>query len=117
MTLSVGKTRYSEGGDLGFKVYTTGHLAITVFDPDTGEPICHATCNMPEYPAQQNCVWIKNWSENEGIWQALIAAKIVSATGRQRQIGHVAAQEALLTPATLEAVKASGLTPHGIIFA
>lgn len=49
-----------------------------------------------ETPPQKGCVWIKDWSENEGMLASLVAAGVVEATGQVQETGFVVAHEARL---------------------
>ena len=53
-----------------------------------GIPVATATVNVPELQLPSNFVVIKNYSENEGILPALIAAQIVQPTGQTVPVGH-----------------------------
>jgi len=59
------------------------------------EPLSTATVWLHEQPAE-GCVWIKNWSENEGVLESLTEAKIIEPTGRTCPTGWVEAHEAKL---------------------
>ena len=61
--------------------YPNGRPAIQLFDVETDVPIATATINLPEIPLddEENEVFIKDYSENEGMLQTLMAAGIVSA--------------------------------------
>lgn len=69
--------------------YGNGRTAIRLVDADNGEPIATATVNIPEIPLPKNEVIIKDYSENEGILDALINAGIVELTGRRIKGGYV----------------------------
>ena len=63
--------------------------ALVVYDGMTGEPYATATVNLPGEPLLQRQVFIKNWSENAGILEALIDASIVEDTGTTVATGFV----------------------------
>ena len=65
--------------------------ATTLF----GEPLFTATVALDELPAE-GCVFLKGWSENEGIPEALVKAGIVELTGRTIPTGYCKAVEAKL---------------------
>lgn len=91
----IGPTKYSDGGHLRFAKYADGSTAIEIID-DNGQPQLKATVNMaPEKPAE-GCVFLKGWSENEGIIEALVNARVVGLTGRKVRAGYAFAQEARL---------------------
>ena len=58
-----------------------------------GEPLFKATVAIDEVPPPGH-VFLKNWSENEGIVEALIVAGIVELTGRTVKTGFCEALEA-----------------------
>lgn len=53
-----------------------------------GMPVATATVNVSNLQLPPDCVVIKNYSENEGILEALIAAEIVKPTGQTVPVGH-----------------------------
>jgi hypothetical protein len=56
--------------------YSNGRIAVKLVS-STGEPWCVASTNLPELPLGDNEVFIKDYSENEGILTALCTAGIV----------------------------------------
>lgn len=66
-----------------------------------GMPVATATVNVPNLQLPLDCVVIKNYSENEGILEALIAAEIVKPTGQTVPIGHCIGHICQLTPKML----------------
>ena len=88
-------TKYIKGEvELKFGEYQNGSPAIQAFSL-YGEPEFVATVALDELPADGH-VFLKGWSENEGIPQALVNAGIVKLTGRTIPIGYCEAQEAKL---------------------
>jgi hypothetical protein len=61
--------------------YGNGRPAIILNDGRTGEQVAVATVNLPNVEAGRNEVFIKNYSENEGMLDALQAAGVVRETG------------------------------------
>lgn len=59
------------------------------------EPMFTATV-CADKPPSPGCVWLKGWSENEGIPEALVKAGVVELTGKTIQCGYVDAVEARL---------------------
>lgn len=78
-TLSVEMTRYA-GND---------RQAIQLIDTEDGYPYCIATVNMPDIDLGDTEVAIKNWSENEGVLEALQANGIVGPVKRRMPSGFV----------------------------
>lgn len=108
--LAVGPTRYCHGGYCKFGRYGSGELAIQIFTED-GQPQLKATVSLmasgADDPGTYGC-WIKDWSENEGIAEALVKSGIVALTGKSFKTGFVEAKHAILTPAGRAALKEGG---------
>lgn len=78
------------------KTYVDGSIAIlaeVAKGKDKGAPEFIATVCLDEKPSD-GCVWLKGWTENEGIPEALEAAGVVMLTNRIN--GETGAVEALL---------------------
>jgi len=73
--------------------YGNGGLALKLVDEETKEPIATATVNLEGQapPAPNGHVFIKDWSENEGMLEALVTAGIVEDTGNTATTGFVEA--------------------------
>ena len=90
----VGPTRYGSAGTLvvaGW--YGNGRLALSVTNPVSGV-LYKATVNMPDDELADGFVFLKGWSENEGVPEALELAGHVRLTGREVQAGLSTAVEA-----------------------
>ena len=88
-------TKYIKGEvELQFSKYQNGSPAIQAFSL-YGEPEFTATVALDELPSE-GCVFLKGWSENEGIPAALVKAGIVELTGRKLPTGYCEAEEAKL---------------------
>ena len=74
-----------------FAEYSNGRPAILLKDAEDGSPIATATINLPEVPLRENQVIIKDYSENEGVLQALVDAGVVTDTGIKMQVGFAIA--------------------------
>ena len=74
-----------------FKTYSNGRRAISLIDSRDGSPIANATLNLPAVQLERDEVIVKNYSENEGIVQALMEAKIVGPALRSVSTGYVTA--------------------------
>lgn len=79
---------------LEFGKYGNGSIAIRATTLN-GEPQFCATVAVEPLPAA-GCVFLKGWSENEGIPEALVKAGIVELTGRKVTNGFCEAVEAKL---------------------
>lgn len=74
--------------------YTNGSTALTLFTPD-GFPLATATVALEILPEEGN-VFIKDWSENDGMLRALQEAKVVGPLIRSIPTGFVQAHEVKL---------------------
>ena len=89
------KTKYlDEEAILEFGKYSNGSISIELYSSDW-EPLAKATVALDELPTE-GCVFLKGWSENEGIPECLVKAGIVELTGKKIQTGYVEALEAKL---------------------
>ena len=70
--------------------YPNGTTALILNDAHTGEEITVATVNMPGVKCGRNEVYIKDYSENEGVLKALQDAGVVRPTGEVIQRGFAA---------------------------
>lgn len=61
-----------------FTQYQNGQPAIQLIDLEDGMPFATASVAMTNIDLNPNEVCIKNWSENEGLMEAMIAANIIS---------------------------------------
>jgi|SRR5665213_2929692 len=59
--------------------YANGRIAIKLVS-SKGEPWCVASTNLPDLPLGTNEAFIKDYSENEGVLNALCLAGIVRVT-------------------------------------
>jgi hypothetical protein len=90
------KAKYvDEEIDLVFGKYPNGTKAIRGYSLN-GEPIFTATVAIENAKLNDGCVFLKGWSENEGIPKALESAGIVKLTERKVPTGYVVAIEAKL---------------------
>lgn len=98
-TLRVGAARHTNAGVIRFARYQSGETAIEILDEDRERQITATVAVVPygaPHPGEYG-VWLKGWSENEGVPDALVAAGIVTLTGRTSGNGRCDAQHALLT--------------------
>jgi len=101
--LTIGPTKYSRGGRIKFGWYGSGEIAMRVVN-SAGERELVATVSVVPYGAPdpgRHGVWIKDWSENEGVADALVKAGIVRLTGQTHSTGFVQALHAQLTKAAI----------------
>lgn len=69
--------------------YGNGRAALQLMDADVGDLVMTATVNLPEEDLEDNEVFIKDYSENDGILEVLVNAGIIEDTGRRVQTGFV----------------------------
>lgn len=99
-SLRVGAAKWTKGGLIKFGRYGSGEIAIQIINEMDGQPEAKATVSLVPYGAPEPGefgVWLKGWSENEGIPEALVKAGIVTLTGRTHATGYTEAQHAELT--------------------
>jgi hypothetical protein len=99
LPLRVGAARITEQGTIRFAKYKSGETAIEIIGDD-GEQETVATVSLVPYGAPNPGpfgLWLKGWSENEGLPEALVAAGIVTLTGRTFRCGFDMAEHAELT--------------------
>lgn len=72
-----------------FEEYQANHAEAIVLENLQGSREYTATANIPDYFLEQDEVAIKNYSENEGILESLVAAGILEVTGKTVQSGFV----------------------------
>jgi len=77
--------------------YSNGRLALRLTDIEDGSPIATATINIPEYPLGEGFVIVKDYSENEGMLDALTKAGIVQHTGGTITSGYITAPICIYT--------------------
>ena len=86
MSYPIGPTPYAPAGYIHKRRYQTDNSLALVCMNERNEPLYTASVKL-DTPPQINCVWIKTWSENVGVLEALIDAHIVFPTGRVQPVG------------------------------
>ena len=81
-----------------------GGTALYLLDAETGEPVAVCTVNLHPVQPPDGHVFIKDWSENEGICQCLIDAGVIEHTGHFEPAGFVQADlcKLLINPEDLK---------------
>ena len=74
---------------LHIKRYGNNRIAIECLDVVDGSPVAVATINLPDQPLKDNEIFIKDYSENSGMLDSLMAAGIVSAPIEMVKSGFV----------------------------
>lgn len=95
---TIGPSKFSRGGRLYLSHYAEGATALIVKWDDDYTPEYIATVNMAmSRPLATNEVWLKGWSENEGVPEALEKAGVLKLTGETMPCGYANAQLGVLT--------------------
>lgn len=84
---------------------TSKRTAIRLLDENDRSLIAVATVNIDAAKFPANFTLIKNWSENEGMVDALVAAGVIKKPCGSYPTGFVSADLAEFTAAALEAIK------------
>ena len=86
--------------------YANGRLGLTISalvkepDYEYEEPIAVATINIPEAPCPENEIWVKDYSENEGMVKNLVNWGVIEPMVRASvRSGFVIVDRYALTPA------------------
>ena len=93
------KTKYLDDEVVFWRTsYVDGSTAIVLTSPD-GEPLMTATVCLAAYgdTPEPGHVFLKTWSENEGIYEALLAAGVIGEFTRVIPAGYAQALECPLT--------------------
>ena len=78
--------------------YGNGRTALILRDAQDGGQVAVATVNLPGVSAGPDEVFIKDYSENEGMYAALEQAGVVQPTGENVPSGSVGVVRARLMP-------------------
>ena len=89
-------------GALAFDRYQNGRVMMRLYCVDDGEPLATCTVNIPEYPLEEGEVIIKDYSENEGMFNVLEDAGIVKRTGKMVSSGFITCPVCKLLVAPIE---------------
>jgi hypothetical protein len=72
---------------------TNGTTALVLRSSETGEPIAKVSVNIPDDLPAPGRIWVKGWSENEGMHDWLMSTGLATPTGRARSCGDAMAIE------------------------
>lgn len=78
--------KYQVDNRIGLELIDAGNDAMFL-----GERIAMASVNLPEIPLPDGCIFIKTWSQNEGLLDQLVAAGVVSEPVGWVPAGHARA--------------------------
>jgi hypothetical protein len=67
--------------------YHDGTTALMLRSSNDGEPIAKATVNLGDMSIEPNIVYIKDYSENEGVLWTLLMGNIIETIGLTRPAG------------------------------
>jgi hypothetical protein len=103
------KTKYSnEPAYIKFGRYQDGSLAMELYTLETHEPLLRATVSLEEYGLKPDVdkheVFIKNYSENDGVFQMLIDEGVITDTGRVHHLPLVSVPVGILTEKAISAL-------------
>jgi hypothetical protein len=59
-------------------MYSNGRIALELVDSFTEEPVATATVNLPDEEIEPDEVFIKSYSGNEGMYEALVEQGVIS---------------------------------------
>jgi len=99
-------TFLNEECNITFHQYSNGRIAIQLAVAETGEPMAIATINLPDERLLSDEVIIKDYSENTGMVDSLLAAGVINHPHRYVSSGWVEKIPVCdLTPKAKEAIK------------
>lgn len=81
---------------------SSDRLAITLMTKEDGLPMARATVNMSEHDLKDDEVLIKDWSENEGMIEALADGKVIEKVLDEVQAGLTTAKKCRLSNEFME---------------
>jgi len=90
-----GPTKYFRAATVMVGVYPSGGGTSLVSDPGTPDQQVYSVCMFGlGAPNNHGYVWLKGWSENTGVPEAMVNAGLVELTGNTWPTGYATAQEA-----------------------
>ena len=88
---------------IGARYGMNGRKAIRLLDEIDNEPVATATIAIDDEDLPEDCVYIKEYSENSGITKALLEAKIINPIAiKMADSGHVVIFAYKITDQALE---------------
>lgn len=73
---------------ISYSKYNEGGTCIDLIDLEDGLPVARATVNVPGITLMGNEVVIKDYSENEGMYDALVEHGIIRKTPKEIQLSE-----------------------------
>jgi len=87
------RAKYASGEPVEVRkgTYRNGEIALVMIDANDGEQLCRPTLNLEEYGEhpREGHVFIKTYSENEGVLEGLQKAGVVGEPVRLLDVGYV----------------------------
>ena len=80
-------------------VYANGRKALALVDVVSREPIANATVNLPEHDCGDDEIFVKDWSENASMVDALLDAGLIEFPHGAESSGYVVVPRCRLTAA------------------
>ncbi len=82
--------------------YDNARTALVLVERNTGEQIAVATVNLPDTPnhipgISKEVIFIKDWSENEGMFDALVGSGMIHPLNMTVPCGYVDARVATMS--------------------
>ena len=74
---------------LDFCKYYNERTCITLLEAKSGDEYLTATVNMPDVELGKDEAIIKDYSENEGIFNVLVSSGVIIDTGKRVEVGYV----------------------------
>lgn len=93
MKIRISTKSYTGTVEVKWTKYQTGQNALLL-----GPGVFTASVCLPEFTLGEDEVFIKNWSENEGVMEALVAHKIISPPIGEYPAGHCWATKHKIKP-------------------
>lgn len=105
-SLKVGPAKFCRGGNIAVAFYSNGEPALVIVSAN-GEREAVVTVCLDAPIIGPEKVWLKGWSENEGIPGAMEKAGLVKLTGEVWPTGHAYALEAEVLPELAKEIAAA----------
>ena len=83
------KEEYQNGKTALVIIIGNGNDALEEMGMQPGDEYTVVTVNLPNVELQDNEICVKNYTENEGLFEQLIEQKILRDTGRKVKTGFV----------------------------
>lgn len=68
--------------------YNSGRLFMSLIDSEDGYAVCRVTLDIDAIPIMDDMIIVKSYSENEGLYEALLESDIIKKAERKFEVGH-----------------------------